>query len=392
MVLICTLFGCVEFDETLSGTDYNDRLEVYVGTYIVRDALLGLSGNDTLIGSVFTETLDGGPGDDLLIGNGGRDALIGGSGTDTAQFNSLSSSYQISRFDDRTILVNDARLYEVEFLRFPDATWSTASISTVSLDHHLPGAGVPVTRVMTATTLPVTDYDIMNLEHGWAIAHERLDTIGYAIPGDRFLAFGGSQPMTLDFGIAEGRNWDLRDYDGNDFANDSWNLMGVADVNGDGRPEYILVNPDQDGNGGRWATLEQLGQTTGSIDTGDYGAGGSTRIVGTYIDPLVANGTHAPGSEFDSQKRVTADLTEDRLRVLGGYDIDGDGRLNLVFRRIDNDADPSNDVFLNARLHQDGNIEYANYVNLQQLYDLLTHQPNSPDAAPQTVWQWWIPL
>jgi hypothetical protein len=353
------------------------------------DALLGLGGNDTLIGHWLTDRLDGGPGDDLLVSNGARE-LIGGAGTDTAEFNGLSGSYQIARLDYRTISVSGALLYDVEFLRFPDATWSTASIFTIN--HHLPGAGVPVTRVISATTLPVTDHDIMNLQHGWRIAHETLDTKGYAIPSSRFLDFGGSQPMTIDFGVAEGRNWDLRDFDGNDFANDSWNLMGIADVNGDGRPEYILVNPDHDGNGGRWATLEQPGQTTGSIDTGDYGAAGSTRIVGTYIDPLVANGTHAPGSPFDSQKRVTADLTEDRLRVLGSYDIDGDGRLNMIFRRIDNDTDPWNDVFLNAKLHDDGNIEYANYVNLQQLYDLLTHQPYSPDAAPQTVWQWWIPV
>jgi Ca2+-binding RTX toxin-like protein len=60
-------------DDTLIGTDGNDRLK-------------GHKGDDVLIGARGEDRLSGGKGDDYLSGNQGRDQLTGGKGADVFVF------------------------------------------------------------------------------------------------------------------------------------------------------------------------------------------------------------------------------------------------------------------------------------------------------------------
>ena len=58
----------------------------------------------------------------------------------------------------------------------------------------------------------------------------------------------------------------------------------MLDVNGDGTFEAIFTNDVSR----RW--VAKIDSTTGQIDFDDNGAGGGTRVVGIYDDPLIAVG------------------------------------------------------------------------------------------------------
>ena len=147
---------------------------------------------------------------------------------------------------------------------------------------------------------------------------------------------------------------------------------------------------------GRWVT-GKINASTGEIDFCDYGAGGGTRVVGIYDDPLIAVGqanngfladgvTPAPaqfgatGSDrylvvngetidrlaLNSQVRFQNDLLNDNLTLKKSGDYDGDGFQEVYWKTNDGD------VYLRSLMHADGNIQYANYQNQTQMSDYLT--------------------
>lgn len=166
----------------------------------------------------------------------------------------------------------------------------------------------------------------------------------------------------------------IRDYDGNMLGGvSSWKRFGgEMDVQGDGDAEFLFVNPEI----GRWATLGP--DDDGFVFFGNHGAGGDTRVVGIYIDPLVQSGDVVKGSDHDSQRRFSNDISLDNLTPLTAGDFDRDGFQNLYFRTNDGTA------FLNAIMHADGNIQYANYQSYDQMVDFLSSNGWSSD-----VWDGW---
>jgi len=173
-----------------------------------------------------------------------------------------------------------------------------------------------------------------------------------------------------------------KDYDGNlhgllNFQGEStiaraYRYQGEADVNRDGLSEAIFTNRSS----GRWATA-RIDPITGSIDYSDHGAGGSTRVVGIYIDPLIAegesnggvllNGDVAPQrfGPFDSQARFQQDLSIDNLTLRASGDFNGDGLQELYWKVKDGTA------YLRTIMHADGNIQYGNYQNESQMREYL---------------------
>ena len=65
----------------------------------------------------------------------------------------------------------------------------------------------------------------------------------------------------------------------------AYKYQGLIDVNKDGINEAIFTNKMS----GRWVTAS-VESYTGTIDFSKYGQGGTTRVVGIYIDPLVTSG------------------------------------------------------------------------------------------------------
>ncbi len=70
-------------NDSMSGTDYDDRL-------------FGLSGNDAIRSGMGRDLLDGGDGNDTLAGGAGADKILGGLGSDTVDY---SKSTQFVRVD-----------------------------------------------------------------------------------------------------------------------------------------------------------------------------------------------------------------------------------------------------------------------------------------------------
>ena len=109
-----------------------------------------------------------------------------------------------------------------------------------------------------------------------------------------------------------------------------------------------------------------MDSVTGRIDFSEHGSGGSTRVVGIYIDPLVDAGLVVQGSDHDSQRRFQNDLLIDNLTAKVSGDYDGDGFQEVYWKVNDGSA------YLRSLMHADGNIQYANYQSEQQMTDYLT--------------------
>ena len=162
----------------------------------------------------------------------------------------------------------------------------------------------------------------------------------------------------------------IKDYDGNLHANTgsvsdatktSYKYQGLIDVNADGIKEAIYTNKESE----RWVTAS-INSSTGEIDYSDHGQGGTTRVVGIYIDPLVTSGEVVQGSDYDSQRRFQNDLKIDNLIAKTSGDYDGDGFQEVYWKTNDGTA------YLRALIHADGNIQYANYQSGDQMSDYLT--------------------
>ena len=163
---------------------------------------------------------------------------------------------------------------------------------------------------------------------------------------------------------------DIKDFDGNlhasgeassDELKSAYKYQGQLDVNKDGINEAIFTNKVS----GRWVTAS-VEPFTGTIDLSKYGQGGTTRIVGLYIDPLVTSGEVEQYGPHDSQRRFQNDLLIDNLTVKTSGDYDGDGFQEVYWKTNDGSA------YLRALMHADANIQYANYQSESQMSDYLT--------------------
>ncbi len=143
---------------------------------------------------------------------------------------------------------------------------------------------------------------------------------------------------------------------------------------GDGGLEHIFVNRLE----GRWATVGP--DSNSQVNFDDHGANGDTRVVGTYIDPLVESGAVRRFSSTDSQQRFQNDLRNDNLKsILGHDDYDNDGIQEIYMDTHDNGS------VLRMLMHTDGNIRYANYQSEADLQEFV--QQNGVSAS---VWGDWF--
>ena len=135
-------------------------------------------------------------------------------------------------------------------------------------------------------------------------------------------------------------------------------FKGKADVNLDGYEEYIFVNHN----------TNRLASVGIEEDFLKYGENGNTRVLGIYIDPLVAAGEILKGSENDSQRRFSNDIRIDNLVLKSSGDFNHDGLQELYWKTVDGTS------FLRLLMHADGNIRYANYQSEAQMSEYLTDQ------------------
>ena len=225
----------------------------------------------------------------------------------------------------------------------------------------------------------------------------------YTADDKGFSSVSGSAPVTITaYEVGNETTLDsIKDYGGNLHAGDnlaatasSYKYQGMLDVNGDGIYETIFTNKVSR----RWVT-GKVDSITGQIDFDDNGAGGGTRVVGIYDDPLIAIGesnsgyledgvTPAPANfgvsdtdryvqyngetvdrlALNSQVRFQNDLEIDNLiaKHSGNYDGDSEGVHEVYWKTADGTA------YLRSLMHADGNIRYANYQSEAQMQEYLT--------------------
>ena len=151
----------------------------------------------------------------------------------------------------------------------------------------------------------------------------------YVADSNEFSSLSGSAPVTItSYTVGQGTTLDsIKDYDGSLHAGDnlaatasSYKYQGMLDVNGDGVFETIFTNKSSK----RWVTAK-VDSTTGQIDFDDNGAGGGTRVVGIYADPLIAEGDKYGGFLSDGATPAPANFgvsDADRYVVVNGERID----------------------------------------------------------------------
>ena len=155
---------------------------------------------------------------------------------------------------------------------------------------------------------------------------------------------------------------EIKDFDGflhgikHKLNKTEYNFKGKADLNLDGYEEYVFVN----------IFTARLASVGFEEDFFKHGENGNTRVLGIYIDPLVAAGEILNGSDEDSQRRFSNDIKIDNLELKTSGDFNLDGLQELYWKTADGTA------YLRALMHADGNIQYANYQSEAQMSEYLT--------------------
>ena len=279
--------------------------------------------NDLIMGSTKNDLISGAGGHDFLMSRSGNDILEGGLGNDT-----IDGGYG-----------NDTAIYNYNYSDYSIVNASSSSESSNDL-----------TFTITSNT-EGTDSLV------------GVELVQFA---DKTIGIDYSNPIN-------GYNYlldDLKDYDGNLHANtgsvsdatkSAYKYQGLIDVNADGTLEDIYTNKES----GRWVTVSR-DSSTNQVDWNNHGSGGTTRVVGIYIDPLVTSGEVEQFGPHDSQRRFQNDLEIDNLIAKTSGDYDGDGFQEVYWKTNDGTA------YLRALMHADGNIQYANYQSESQMSEYLT--------------------
>ena len=355
------------------GTNNSDNL------YSVGGQLVwGLGGNDTL-------TTNPSPYDQILIGGSGDDSYIIGSGTNTLVYEAPNAGYdtltlQASYANGYVATIDNKHLIAMENYSGDASIIVLNAIDTRGgIDEiYFGGAHFSANYFLSVLSsfpgyLGNVNWDQLSPYLGDLYVNNVKNALNQIKISATSLENSFNDINVLPSNHIVGSTYHLtaiRDYDGNIHASsgsisneikNSYKYQGKLDVNKDGVTEAIYTNKKS----GRWVTA-YVNAYTGEIDYSDYGAGGTTRIVGIYIDPLVTSGDVVQYSDHDSQHRFQNDLKLDNLLVKTAGDYDNDGFQEVYWKTADGTA------YLRSLMHSDGNIQYANYQSEQQMRNYLT--------------------
>ena len=359
--------------------DFTEAVDAESGNIVIYKA----SDNSTV------ETIDVTSGQ--VTGSGSTQITIN-PGSDLAESTSYYVQIAATAFDDSTGN-SYAGISDTTSLSFTTADGANSSSSSDSTSSDSSSSsGSSSSSDSSSASIQITD--------GIKVADVNSS---YIADSKGFASITGSTPVTVtSYEIGQETTLDsIKDYDGNLHAGDnlaatpsSYKYQGMLDVNGDGVFETIFTNKSSK----RWVTAK-VDSTTGQIDFDDNGAGGGTRVVGIYADPLIAEGeknggylsdgvTPAPANfgvsdadryvvvngetidrlALNSQVRFQNDLEIDNLQAKHSGDYDSDGIHEVYWKTADGTA------YLRSLMHADGNIRYANYQSEAQMSDYLSAQ------------------
>ena len=376
-----------KYNGTFTGSDlgiFEIDVELDFTSTENNDLIMGSTNNDVISGNGGDDFLMSRAGNDTIDGGLGNDTIDGGYGNDTAVFSKNFSEYSFALKSGNLQITGSGTdiLKNIENIKFNDVTKDINDLLTLANTSSYSSS---------SSSTAITD--------GVEVAEVNSS---YTADSNGFSSVSGSAPVTITaYTIGQETTLDsIKDYDGSLHAGDnlaatasSYKYQGMLDVNGDGVFAAIFTNKSSK----RWVTAK-VDSTTGQIDFDDNGAGGGTRVVGIYEDPLIsvgnANGgflndgvTPAPaqfgatGSDryldvngetidrlsLNSQVRFQTDLENDNLTAKHSGDYDSDGVHEVYWKTNDGN------VYLRSLMHTDGNIRYANYQSEEQMSNYLTN-------------------
>lgn len=361
------------------------------------DILMGTDGNDRQVGRGGADVLIAGMGDDILIGvdpdaalpgQGETDVLIGGPGADVFVLGSDVKTYYLDGDKPGSggyAAIQDFDVDDVITLAGTKGDYAFQSC-TVGLSDATciyanrdgqPGIGSDDDLVAVVQGPGASGLSLESTQLSWGGVVPELGRVT-ASASKSDSVFSTPERLPGTFAALP----KIKDFDGNlhgqrEAASEdtirAYKFQGYLDVNKDDVQEEIYTNKIS----GRWVTLHR-DKLNGEVEYEDHGKGGISRVVGIYLDPLVAEGEANKGflrsgevapkrnGEFDSQKRFADDLKNDNLIAKTAGDFDRDGFQEIYWKVADGSA------YLRAIMHADGNIQYANYQNESQMKTYLT--------------------
>ncbi|MEI7680305.1 MAG: hypothetical protein WCK07_12990, partial [Betaproteobacteria bacterium] len=192
-----------------AGSDFlygNDLANIITGNG-GDDLIAGGDGNDTINGGAGVDSINGENGDDTLQGSEGNDTLDGGAGSDTAVFSGNKANYvfsgnavNLTASDSRTLAPDGTdTLSNIEFVRFQDGTYSTASLFMPTYNLSVTPTTVNEGNAVTFTvaTTNVAPNTVLNYTlSGSGIT--AADIGGAALTGTTTVAANGAASFTVN--------------------------------------------------------------------------------------------------------------------------------------------------------------------------------------------------
>jgi Ca2+-binding RTX toxin-like protein len=403
-----------------------NSLANYIAGNAMNNTLFGGGGNDTILGGDGNDGINGDFGLDIITGGAGSDTLTGGADADT--FVDTAAGLNGDTITDLSaadrIVITDAILGNFNYsLSGNTLTYSGGSLTfSVPLNGHFvasvaAGGGVQLTLVPTDVANDFngdgrsdilwrhSDGTIMDflgrLDGGfvnnYAISSSYLNN-SWQLLGTGDFNGDNRDDLMLRFDNGLFMNWlgnpsgsFLNNYNNAGYLDNSWHLLSIGDVNGDNRDDLIFRND----NG---LIFDMLGQINGSFTnnygnaaylnnswevsaTGDFNGDGRTDILWENDTGLVMDWLGQTDGSFLNNYGQAAFL-DNSWTVIGTGDFNGDHRDDILWRN-------TNGLVMDWLGQVDGSftINYGNAAFLNSSWHLAGTDDYNGDGLSDILWR-----
>lgn len=275
------------------------------------DNFYGTDGPDRMFGGGSNDTLTGNGGDDELAGGSGDDTLSGGAGTDTAVFSGNLRNYTVTLLAGGDVRVRDNRTGS------PDGT------DLVSRD-------IEQLRFADGVTTPATLPQFTDVRSDFN-GDGRSD-VAWLHPSGEFTTWSGQANGSFVNSGGSGAN----------ALDAEWRIVGIGDFNGDGHDDLLWRHSS--GELSQWqgqsagAFVNTSGSAANPVDNSwnvagvaDYNGDGRDDILWRHDSGAFTQWLAQPGGSFIINSAAAANAVDSSWRIVASGDFNGDGRADVLW-------------------------------------------------------------